>query len=423
MLGPEIPAKSLAPAQNGDQQSTSLIEALKQKLTGELQDDNRRVCGSALSAIAQQYEDAYESNSLQATAEKFYRARQYAPSPVHETLASLPFPLIVTTNPDDLLTQAFKAANKTPISQRYHPRGDKRANPEFVIPGSPAAPVIYHLFGDANEPSSLVLSENDMLDFLIAVISGSSPLPNSLLSALKRKGQSFLFLGFGVRRWELRMLLKILLKTWGQDQSNPIAAEPLRGLLDSDCEEMILFYQRGTRVEIEDTDIGDFLTEISRRLQAEGGYAGQAAPLGTRPRVFISYAREDSDLGSRVFSALEKEYFDPWLDTQNLSGGVDWNPQIESEIASTDFVLVLYTQAFCDKTKNYVNKEVALAADRAQYFRGPFLIPLRTFDIRPEDRVQTLAKYNEMQLRPDAFDEDISKLISTMRREYQLRSR
>ena len=236
MLGPEIPATLLSPGAGGESQTeVTLVEELKRKLAAELEAEGRLVRGNTLSAVAQQYEDAYKSNSLQSTAEEFYRSQQYGPSAVHKKLAELPFSLIVTTCQDDLLAQAYQGGPKTPDVQRYHARGDKRANPEFPIQGTPAAPVIYHLFGNAGEPSSLVLSENDLLDFLIAVISGSSPLPNSLLSALKRKQQSFLFLGFGVRRWDLRILLKILLKTWGQqDQGTPIAAEPLRGLQDSD---------------------------------------------------------------------------------------------------------------------------------------------------------------------------------------------
>ena len=418
MLGPEIPAKLLA----GDPQHNTVIEVLKRQLADELEADRRTVSGTTLFAVAQQYEDAFGSKALKSIAEDFYRTSQFGPSTVHEMLASLPFSLIVTTSPNQLLAQALRSANKTPSVQRYHAWGDKRDNPEFEITGSPLAPVIYHLFGHAEEPESLVLSENDILDFLKAVISGTSPMPNSLLRVLKSKEQSFLFLGFGVRRWDLRMLLKVLLKSWEQDQGS-IAAESLEGLADSDCEEMALFYQRGTRVEIEDTDAETFLTQVSQKLQAAGGYAGKNTTLVARPRVFVSYAREDNELASRVYNALLQQQFDPWLDTQSLAGGVEWNPQIESEIASADFALVLYTEMFCRKTANYVNKEVALATDRAQYFRGAFLIPLRTFDMKPEDRVQQLSRFNEMPLMPATFDDDMSKIVSTMRREFQLRSR
>jgi hypothetical protein len=55
--------------------------------------------------------------------------------------------------------------------------------------------------------------------------------------------------------------------------------------------------------------------------------------------------------------------------------------------------------------------------------RGSFLIPLRTTDIDVEDRVAELSEYQEMQLRPECFDQDLSKVVSTMLRDFQRRNR
>src|SRR5580692_531201 len=427
MLGSEIPVKvASTTSTTASTDGTTLAEELRRRLARELEEDDRSATGTTLAALAQQYEDTegFGPTTLRATAEMALTSRQYSPSSVHEQLAALPFSLIVTTSQDTLLEQALKAAGKAPVSQRYHLRGDKRENPEFVVPGSPASPVVFHLFGSAEEPSSLVLSENDVLDFLIRVVSERPPLPNSLLRVLKRIGQSFLFVGFGIRHWDLRILLKILLRSLELNRSGPaIAAEPLSGLLPPDREEMIFFYQRGTRVELEDDGVETFLTKLSSRWEAEGGFVGQVAPLGPRPRVFISYAREDGALASRVFDALQKAYFEPWLDQESLQGGDDWDERIEADLEGSDFTLVLYTPSFSKKTDSYLNKEVALASERALRVRGSFLIPLRTVDFAETERVDALRKYDEMELRETAFDEDIAKVISTMRREYQRRNR
>jgi len=427
MLGSEIPVKvASTTSTTASTDGTTLAEELRRRLARELEEDDRSATGTTLAALAQQYEDTegFGPTTLRATAEMALTSRQYSPSSVHEQLAALPFSLIVTTSQDTLLEQALKAAGKAPVSQRYHLRGDKRENPEFVVPGSPASPVVFHLFGSAEEPSSLVLSENDVLDFLIRVVSERPPLPNSLLRVLKRIGQSFLFVGFGIRHWDLRILLKILLRALELNRSGPaVAAEPLDSLVQSDRDEMILFYQRGTRVELEDADVGTFLTKLSERLEADGGFVGQAVPLGPRPRVFISYAREDAALASKVFDALQKAYFEPWLDQESLQGGDDWNKRIEADLDASDFVLVLYTPEFCRKTDSYVNKEVALACERALRVRGSFLIPVRTVDLTEEDRVDALRKFDEMELRETDFDEDFSKIVSILKREYQRRNR
>ena len=99
--------------------------------------------------------------------------------------------------------------------------------------------------------------------------------------------------------------------------SNTIAAEPLLGLSEVDREQTILFSQRGSAIELEDAETSAFLTELKERLDAEGGVVEQSAPTGPRPRVFISYAREDPDLASMTFDALQKADFDPWLDNDS----------------------------------------------------------------------------------------------------------
>jgi hypothetical protein len=401
-------------------------DALTQCLAAELEEDGRRVTGNTLAAVAQQYEDAegFGPNAMRALAQKFYKSRLYGSSEVHKALALLPFSLILTTCQDGLLCNALQAANKKPITQRYHLRGDKRENPEFLLPDSPDTPLVYHLFGDMNEPASLVLSENDLLDFLIAIVSERPPLPNSLVRALKRTGQSFLFVGFGVKQWYLRVLLKVIIRTLELHRTaNAIAAEPLRGLPAVDREQTILFYQRGTRIELEDDDIGAFLAQLTRRLEAEGGFAGQAAPLGPRPRVFISYAREDGELAARVYDALQKAHFEPWLDRECLAGGDAWDQRIQDELEITDFTIVLYTPGFCRKSDSYVNKEVTLARRRGESVRGTFLIPVRTAELADDERVAELSHYQEAALRPEYFDEDFAKVVSMMLRDYQRRNR
>jgi hypothetical protein len=422
VLGPEVPATwSGAPAP-----SDTVVDALATALAGELAEDGRRPVGHTLAALAQQYEDSegFGASALRAEAARFYRDAPCTPSPVHEMLAALPFPLVLTTTQDDLLLRALQAAGKAPIAQRYHLRGDRRENPEFALPGVPQAPLLYHLFGRAVEPASLVLSENDVLDFLIAIVAENPPLPNSLLRELKKPGQSFLFVGFGIRHWHLRVLLKVILRSLAVGAGgNAIAAEPLRALAEGEREDTILFYQRGTRIEVEDSDIASFLQGLGERFAAEGGYIGESVPAGRRARVFVSYAREDHELAARLHQALQAAHFDPWMDREALVGGEDWDLHIETELQGTDFALVLYTPTFARKTDSYVNKELALARRRALNVRGSFLIPLATRPPAELDEVRELAEYQQLPLRDESFDADVAKLVSTMAREMQRRQR
>jgi hypothetical protein len=423
VLGREIPAGI---GVNADAADMSLVEALTGALAEELKAEGETVSGTTLAEVAQQYEDDkdFGPSALRAHAERFYKSPVFVPSQIHVDLARLPFSLILTTCHDDLMADALQAEGKGPIVQRYHVRGDKRDNPEFLLPNSPQAPLVYHLFGDAHDPSSLVLSENDLLDFLINTVSERPPLPNSLVRGLKRSGQNILFIGFGITQWYLRVLLKVLVRSLELHRTGEtFAAEALRGLSDDDRERTILFYQRGTRIELEDADTSAFLTELAERLEAAGGFAGQSKLAGPRPRVFISYAREDRDLAGRVFDALRKADFEPWWDINELTGGELWDQQVRDELDLTDFTVVLYSPALARKYDSYVNKEIALARERARRVRGPFLIPLRTADISTEDRIAELGEYQEMVVLPEHFDDDMLKVISSMRRSLQRRLR
>jgi hypothetical protein len=427
VLGPEIEVES-PPGETraGPAPIRTGADWLAEYLARALMAENRLVPEQTLMAVAQQYEDDpdFGGASLRPEVARFYQSCGHQPSATHRLLARLPFNLVLSTGHDDLLAQAQREQGKSPLVTRYHLRGDRRDNPELPALGSLDSPLIYHLFGSTEDPNSLVLSENDLLDFLLAVVSKNPPLPNNLIKALER-AKSFLFMGFGIRYWYLRVLLKVLVRALNlPSSSRRFAMEPLGSLPQADHKEMVLFYQRGTQILLYDEPpVPRFLEELGGRLEAVGGYKGPTASLGTRPKVFISYARADEALAARLFSTLKHESFDPWFDKQSLEGGDLWDSKIESGLRDTDFVLVLYSPALIQKWDGYVNKEISLARERAMRVRGSFLIPLRTAELSHEERLEELRQYQELLLREEQYEQDVKQLVSLMRREFQRRNK
>ena len=136
---------------------------------------------------------------LRSCVEQFYNkeGHEYLPSQAHRLIAALPFSLILTTCHDDLLERALRDIGKSPAIERYHFRGDRQDNAEFMIPGSPDYPLLYRLFGDAKEPGSMVVGENDLLDFLICMVAQRPSLPNCLLRALNNIRRPFFLSALG----------------------------------------------------------------------------------------------------------------------------------------------------------------------------------------------------------------------------------
>jgi hypothetical protein len=70
----------------------------------------------------------------------------------------------------------------------------------------PSEPVIYHLHGHVSLPESLVLTDDDYLDFLLTAFSDRMLIPAPIQAALA--GQSLLFIGYRLYDWNFRMLFR-----------------------------------------------------------------------------------------------------------------------------------------------------------------------------------------------------------------------
>ena len=279
VLGPDIPGVAQGAIA---ERETSVRDAFSEYLIDQLEAEGVKVDERAMFAVAQQFEDSPALTSLKNIAADFFRTTPYGPGPLHVELAQCPFGLILTTCHDDLFTRALHGHNKAPSRNWYHYRGEPRENKEISGTLSPNFPIVYHLFGTFDDPNSLVLSENDLLDFITAIISDRPKLPDSLRNALHNK--TFLFVGFGIRYWYIRVILKLLIKTMGIPRGS-FALEFLGELEPEERKRTVLFYSRGTRVEVVDMDALAFAKELSDRLAKAGGFLGA---IGRSPNPFRS---------------------------------------------------------------------------------------------------------------------------------------
>ena len=213
----------------------------------------------------------------------------FAPSPLHEFLAELPrvlrkkgctpdrHQLIVTTNYDDALETAFREADELFDLVSYIADGDdrgkfmhwppgdeprviKRPN-EYAAVSTAKRTVILKIHGavDRSErdesEDSFVITEDHYIDYLTRT-ELTALLPAPLAATLKRS--HFLFLGYGMRDWNLRVILH---RIWGDQKlsykSWAIQLAPER----IDCE---FWQQRG--VEIRNVALDDYIEGLQAQL-------------------------------------------------------------------------------------------------------------------------------------------------------------
>ena len=193
-----------------------------------------------LAKVASYYQASVDRSSLvEALREVF--DRDFNPGPIHRFLADAPAPLlIVTTNYDDLVERAFTEA-KRPYHLVVHPtdrddlaaavlwwrpgaeRPEISSSPELMVPLKDTS-IIYKMHGgvdrytgrqaraeqarDANDRwDAFVITEEDYVNFLTRM-AGQRAIPACFLNQFRTS--RFLFLGYGLADWNLRVMLNSL---------------------------------------------------------------------------------------------------------------------------------------------------------------------------------------------------------------------
>lgn len=133
------------------------------------------------------------------------------PDEPHAALAGLPLPIYMTTNYDSFMVNALKAVGKKPHRELCRWNNFIKDSPSIFDdnPGfepSPEEPVVFHLHGHDGFAESLVLTEDDYLDFLVSISRDDELLPHQVRRCLA--GTSLLFVGYSLADWSFRVLFR-----------------------------------------------------------------------------------------------------------------------------------------------------------------------------------------------------------------------
>jgi hypothetical protein len=130
-------------------------------------------------------------------------------SELHNVLANLPLPVFVTTNYDSFMSQALSKNNKDVRQELCRWNAYLQDAPSAFDGGyvpTVASPVVFHLHGYSPQRESLVLTEDDYLDFLVNMARDDQLIPMPIRKSLS--GTSLLFVGYGIADWNFRVLFR-----------------------------------------------------------------------------------------------------------------------------------------------------------------------------------------------------------------------
>jgi radical SAM protein with 4Fe4S-binding SPASM domain len=359
--------------------SKPLTELLANELANEIglaPDENGQIDTNDLLQTAQFYEYIVKDRGLlEQKVDSFYAARKNLTSLLHQDLAILPFPLIITSTFDHMMENALQEQNKPPLVEFHNYKRPKR---NLVTLGTVDRPLLYQLYGSLPDYDSLVITEGNLLDLLINVASKDAPLPDNVRSELTSNDKSLLFLGFGFRYWYLRVLLQLI--KIGRKDSWSFALETIGPTAIREIKRNAMFIEnKYLNIKICNLKLTDFVRQLRGKYQER--YIGperQPPKHHEKPTVFISYVRENEEAARKLKDQLQRRELEVLIDRDFLRAGVDYQEEIFETIKKIDYFIILLSNHWVRQTETWARLEVDKAFERRKKFREDltFIIPV-----------------------------------------------
>jgi SIR2-like domain len=202
-----------------------------------------------------------------------------------KAIAELPFPVYLTTNYDSLLIGALKFQGKVPKRELCRWNSQIRKQPSAFdardgFAPSPANPVVFHLHGHDEVVESLVLTEDDYLDFLVNASRNMQKLiPPRIQEAMS---DSLLFVGYRLKDINFRVLFRGLVQSMEVGQRSLSVAVQIAPPDDHSGDpraatEYLTRYFGNQNIQIYWGTAQSFATELRDRWRAFHGSAVAAA--------------------------------------------------------------------------------------------------------------------------------------------------
>ncbi len=196
---------------------------------------------------------------------------------IHHQLAELGLPLYVTTNVDNFMIEALKkreGVSPRRIGLRWEQ--PEAGTPQYVLSPepSPKEPVVLHLNGHDGDPEQmrhLVLSGDDYLEHFVRLSRDQEiVLPMNVLGMLSE--HSFLFLGYHLDDWELRVILQGLTKQIAETSRERkthvgVQLELEEEITSDEAMNYLRRYMQEFNVDIYWGSTQQFVNELSKRWQ------------------------------------------------------------------------------------------------------------------------------------------------------------
>ena len=304
---------------------------------------------------------------LEDEATDFYEAATRKAPGYYQKLAALPFQLAVNLSPDDYLLRAWKAAGKAGAQTAYY--NFRKEKNEGIDAPNPSKPLIYNLLGALADPESLVLTQEDRVDFIKNVVKGNPGIPNAVMSHFDER-KTYIFLGLNLENWDYRLLFDTLQLS---RENLSFLPQPGAQVLSPEARS---FFEDRYHLIFTESDIAGFVENLATRY-AEFAAENAGTPAALK-KVVILFNRNDAD--SRMVQALT-DHLNPWIKRgalelwhMDMPFAGDTDQETRSRIAEADAVLPILSADFW--TDDDISSAWLPEALHHQRQRGLRIIPI-----------------------------------------------
>jgi SIR2-like domain len=201
------------------------------------------------------------------------------PNEPHGILSKLPLPVYITTNYDDSMVQALRHNLRDAKLDfcRWNKACQRAKPPDFPPDYEPtvANPLVFHFHGYLGLSDSLVLTDDDYLDFLVSTSRDEKLIPPHVEKALT--GTSLMLLGYRLEDWNFRVLFrsivnyleKSLIKTHVSVQLEPVGEHASAEQKERARNYFNRYFNRHD-VRVYWGTCQDFVVELNRRWEESG---------------------------------------------------------------------------------------------------------------------------------------------------------
>jgi hypothetical protein len=167
------------------------------------------------------------------------------PSALVRALAEMDFPVVITTNYDELFETALRDLGKSPSVRIYDRKGEEETG---FFGGEPnfKTPWFFKMHGCVSEPDSIVVTDEDYIHWVMRLGDAEKFQPVPLDLRTKFKEWPTLFVGYSLLDYNLRLLFRTLRRRVdAADLPRTFSLDPWPDLLVAETyEDLVLFIEQ-----------------------------------------------------------------------------------------------------------------------------------------------------------------------------------